>query len=115
MSKALISSAALSLALLLPTGCGSPRRGEPLHGPLALNQKAQRGRIVFQQNCHQCHPGGDGGLGPALNNKPAPVWLMKVQVRTGLGVMPAFDESQIKPDELNDLMAYIIALRKQGS
>ena len=80
-----------------------------------LTEPATRqGRLVFHQHCHQCHPGGEGGLGPALNNKPAPVWLMKTQVRLGLGAMTGFGEKEIPPEELDDLMAYVIALRHSG-
>lgn len=94
------------------TGCHSVRRGEPIVGPTQLTPKEQRGQIVFQQRCHQCHPYGEAGLGPALNNKPAPIFLMKTQVRAGLGAMPRFDTHIIPPQDLDDLMAYVIALRK---
>ena len=103
----------LTLALLFFVGCRGVRRGEPITGPLDFSTpKIQRGQIVFAQHCHQCHPGGEGGLGPGLNDKPAPVWLMKTQVRLGLGVMPAFDDETIPAEELDALMAYVIALRK---
>jgi mono/diheme cytochrome c family protein len=82
-------------------------------GPLdRTNAKTGQGQLVFQHYCHPCHPGGEGGLGPALNDKPAPVWLMKTQVRVGLGAMPGFPEDQISSEDLDDLMAYVIALRK---
>ena len=94
-------------------GCGSVRRGEPITGALDRSDaKTERGHLVFQQYCHQCHPGGEGGLGPGLNDKPAPVWLMKTQVRVGLGTMPGFGEAEISDEALDDLMAYVIALRK---
>jgi hypothetical protein len=96
--------------------CHSTRRGEPLTGPIPISDpKVERGRLVFYRNCHQCHPGGEAGLGPALNNKPAPVFLMKTQVRVGLGAMPHFTKDQISPEELDDLMAYVIHLRKADS
>ena len=98
--------------ITLSTACHSVRRGEPIVGPMLLNAKEERGRIVFMQRCHQCHPNGEAGLGPALNNKPAPVFLMKTQVRLGLGAMPRFGEHTISKSELDDLMAYVIALRK---
>jgi mono/diheme cytochrome c family protein len=107
------TQAALSLSVVvLLTACHSVRRGEPFVGPMQLNSKQQSGQLVFQQRCHQCHPNGEAGLGPALNNKPAPVFLMKTQVRVGLGAMPRFDEHTISKAELDDLMAYVIALRK---
>jgi len=99
-------------AIALSTACHSVRRGEPTVGTMQLDAKQERGRIVFQQRCHQCHPNGEAGLGPALNNKPAPVFLMKTQVRLGLGAMPRFGEHTISKSELDDLMAYVIALRK---
>jgi hypothetical protein len=105
------------LALLsLLVACHSTRRGEPITGPIPISDpKILRGRLVFYRNCHQCHPGGEAGLGPALNNKPAPVFLMKTQVRVGLGAMPPFTKDQIPPEELDDLMAYLITLRKADS
>ena len=110
-----VQTAFLVFCSLLAWGCGSARRGEPLTGKAVLpGPAAQEGQMVFQQHCHQCHPGGEGGLGPALNNKPAPVWLMKTQVRVGLGAMPGFSEDQITSEELDDLMAYVVALRHSG-
>jgi len=62
------------LAAVLLTGCGSSRRGEPFVGPLAL----------------ESHPGGEAGVGPAFTNKPLPMFLVRAQVRYGLGAMPTF-------------------------
>ena len=99
-------------------GCRSVRRGEPIVGPLSSNDPAvQHGKIVFMRRCNSCHPGGEGGLGPGLNDKPLPVFAMKLQVRTGLvgfGVMPSFDKHQIPSEDLDDLMKYIKAVRKQS-
>ena len=69
------------------------------------------GRHVFAQHCHTCHPGGEAGLGPALNNKPLPRALIKFQVRHGLGAMPAFTEDHVSKAELDNLAAYVVALR----
>src|SRR4051812_33983677 len=88
------------IVVFLLVGCHSARRGEPITGPLLLSSPAERGRLVFQQRCYQCHPDGEGGLGPALNNKPAPKRLMKTQVRLGLGAMPRFDRHTIPPNDL---------------
>jgi len=81
-------------AFLVPTGCGSARRGEPLIGPVGLSDQARLGRVVFYANCDQCHPGGEAGLGPSLNNKPLPGFAIKTQVRHGLGAMPSFSNIQ---------------------
>ncbi|HWI55835.1 MAG TPA: cytochrome c [Bacillota bacterium] len=100
----------MSVAIL---GCRSSRRREPIVGPIPpANAHVERGNVVFMQHCNMCHPGGEGGFGPALNNKPAPGFLIKTQVRAGLGVMPAFPASTIPPDQLDDLIQYLLGLRK---
>jgi mono/diheme cytochrome c family protein len=106
-------AAGLLAVALLASGCLHTRRTEPIAPPLVLDRpELRRGEQVFFQHCHSCHPHGGTGLGPAFNNKPLPVFLMKFQVRRGLGVMPAFDQSKISSAELDDLMAYIVALRR---
>lgn len=100
--------------LLLSAGCGSARRGEPLVGERQVpSAEIALGQRVFDVNCSQCHPGGEGGLGPALNNKPLPGWLIKFQVRNGLGVMPSFSSQQIGDEELDALTQYMVWLRRQ--
>jgi mono/diheme cytochrome c family protein len=103
---------AASLALVL-VACGSARRSEPIAGPLAIDSNDMAaGQKVWMQNCDACHIGGEGGLGPALNDKPLPEFAMRTQVRQGLGAMPAFDEREIDGKELDDLMLYVRQLRK---
>ena len=63
--------------------------------------------------CYTCHPGGAGGLGPALNNKALPASAIRLQVRHGFGVMPAFSEQQISQDQLDALIAFLKALRRE--
>lgn len=101
------------LLFLLTQACGSARRGEPIRGPLALqSEKIQKGEVVFMEYCNGCHPGGETGLGPAINNKPLPGFLIKFQVRNGLGVMPAFKQEVISSEELDQMVAYLKALRR---
>lgn len=100
-------------AMLLASSCLHSRRTEPFAPPLASpDPQFARGEKVFFQHCHACHPNGATGLGPAFNNKPLPVFLMKFQVRRGLGVMPGFDESKIPDPDLDALMTYIVTLRR---
>ncbi len=106
-----MKTALIAIPFLL-IACGSPRRGEPITPPLrASDPVIETGRQIFDRNCSPCHPGGAGGLGPALNNKPLPAFAIRLQVRHGLGVMPAFSEKQITPDQLDALIAYLKALR----
>jgi mono/diheme cytochrome c family protein len=93
------------------SGCGSARRDLPSEETLLATNMAQ-GEQVFLHYCHQCHPAGQAGVGPALNNKPLPKFLMKIQVRHGLGAMPGFSEETISSPELDQLTAYLIALRQ---
>lgn len=91
------------------TGKTQPRVGLP---PVPTGQIAQ-GQHVFDQHCNQCHPGGRAGVGPALRNKDLPPALIKTQVRTGGGKMPAFSEHHISDKELNALIAYVEWLQRQ--
>ena len=106
-----VAGAVLFGLCLTTLACGAARRREPLASPVALSERAERGQTVFMANCHQCHPGGEAGLGPALNDKPFPSFLKKFQVRHGLGTMPSFSEQKISDEQLNDLMEYLKALR----
>lgn len=95
--------------------CGSARRGEPVAGPMPpLSAAEAHGERVFMTYCHQCHPKGENGLGPAINNKPLPEFLMRFQVRQGLGAMPAFSDDAIDARDLDGLMAYLKVLRRHG-
>lgn len=90
-------------------------RSEPLRGAFVpANKKVAHGQVVYMSKCNKCHPGGDAGLGPSLNNKPLPGFLIRKQIRSGWGAMPSFDPKEISSDELDALVAYLKALRKQG-
>jgi len=94
-------------------GCPSARKSEPLAPPIDTSSPAiAEGQKVFMEHCHQCHPHGEAGLGPSLNNKPLPAFLMKTQVRKGFGAMPSFSQEQISEEKLNDLMLFLKALRQ---
>jgi len=107
-SRAVAALACLSALI----GCGSARRGEPVAPPLVLTAEEARGERIFMRECHVCHPGGEGGLGPAINNKPLPGFLIRFQVRRGLGAMPAFPDEKIPPGELDAIVDYLKALRR---
>jgi mono/diheme cytochrome c family protein len=111
--RAILGAVLLVVIFGLVSACRSARRDEPIAGPLVLNDPVtEHGRVVFADRCHACHPGGAGGLGPALNNKPVPGFLMKTQVRAGIGAMPGFDKHSLSSDELDALTKYLLALRR---
>lgn len=113
----LLTGCIAMLLLLAFSGCGSARRSEPLRGPLAMNEPVQRGQVLFMEHCHKCHPGGEAGVGPAINNVPLPGGLLKLRVRSrafflGVGRMPSFKQHEISKAELADLVQYLKALKK---
>ncbi|PRY10674.1 cbb3-type cytochrome c oxidase subunit III [Pontibacter ummariensis] len=112
MKRYFLLSAGFFLLLML-SHCGTARRGVPMFSPINLeNPAVAKGEKIFMAYCQKCHPGGTAGLAPAINNKPVPGFLIRFQIRNGLGMMPAFKEEVISDEELDYLMAYINELRK---
>ncbi|HEX7021728.1 MAG TPA: cytochrome c [Trueperaceae bacterium] len=106
-------AAGLLVAGLL-SACAPAYRGVPLYGPLDTSDpQVALGQRVFDAHCDQCHPGGAGGLGPSLNSRPLPGFVIEFQVRHGLGAMPSFSEEQISDEELDAVVAYLDQLRSR--
>jgi mono/diheme cytochrome c family protein len=104
---------ALVPALLLGLAGCSARRSEPIVGPLpSSSPQVARGEVAFDRHCSYCHPGGEHGLAPAINNKPLPAFLIRFQVRHGLGAMPAISEQELPREELDAVVAYLKTLRR---
>lgn len=53
-------------------------------------------------------------MGPILNDKPLPQFLMRFQTRHGPGTMPAFSDKENSDRELEDILNYLVALRRHG-
>lgn len=95
--------------------CGpEARKSEPLTGPLELSEQARLGREHFMRHCNECHPGGEAGLGPALNSKLLHAAEIRAQVRNGFGEMPAFDDARLPDQDLDAIIAFLEALREHG-
>ena len=110
-SRTLLAVAASAILLL---ACSSVRRAEPIVGPLTTTDASvKRGERLYNTYCYQCHATGEGGLGPSLNDKPLPHFAIRMQIRYGLGVMPAFSEQQLTDQQVSDIADYVVALRKQ--
>ena len=112
-ARPLCAAAALAMLGLVAVagGCGNSRRAGPAAAPVPMTADIADGRRVFMRNCYACHPAGQGGLGPAINNKPLPRILMHTQIRQGFGAMPGFNEKDISDAELDHLLDYVVALR----
>jgi len=92
----------------------SSRRSIPISGELmTTDTHVLNGEKMFNANCQKCHPGGEAGLGPALNSNPAPRFIKAFQVRTGLGAMPKFTKDEIPKEDLKDITLYLHELRKK--
>ena len=100
-------------ALIAAGGCGAERKQDLPPQQIAGNPELSRGQLVFMHECNQCHPGGAAGLGPAINDKPLPAGMIKMQVREGLGTMPHFSAQHISDDDLSAVVAYLQARRQQ--
>ena len=91
------------------------RKSEPVNGKtfIPANEAVANGERVYMMYCQKCHPGGEGGLGPAINSSPAPGFIRRFQVRHGLGVMPSFKKDEISKKDLHDITAYLRAWKHQ--
>jgi mono/diheme cytochrome c family protein len=102
----------LVLACVLAAACTNPRRSEPVAGPFVPSTpELKRGEALFDRHCNKCHVGGEVALGPALNDKPFPKFLMHTQVRVGMGAMPAFKEDEISETDVRLILDYLKALK----
>jgi mono/diheme cytochrome c family protein len=114
MKKIARAAMAVFVATAL-TACISARRGEPMYRTVELkDQKMVAGQKEFMEHCDQCHPGGEAGVGPAINNKPLPPMLIKLQIRQGIGVMPSFRPDQLSDEEVDAIADYLVTLRQKG-
>jgi len=102
----------LASCLVVVTSCGPERRGALVGAPMRPDTPAEtRGQRLFFKHCSRCHPGGEAGLGPALNDKPLPEIAIETQIRRGLGAMPAFDGHHLSDDDVDAIAEFVIDLR----
>lgn len=92
----------------------SVRKSEPLKEKMFTpsTDRIANGEQVFMANCQKCHPGGEGGLGPAINPNPAPQFIKRFQMRHGLGTMPSFKTDEISRNDLRDISKYLRAWKR---
>jgi mono/diheme cytochrome c family protein len=100
----------LALFIVIIPSCVA-RKAEPLMQKtfVPANKRIANGERVFMAHCQKCHPGGEGGLGPAINANPAPQLVKRFQMRHGLGVMPSFKKDEITKKDLHDISKFLHA------
>jgi len=109
-------AASLMLSIGCLVGCSDSGREANVIPPNELrnNPRLAEGQRVFMQYCNQCHPGGASGIGPSLNDKRIPPFIMRVKVRHHVGNMPAFSP-EVPPDpQLDDIVQYLRYLREHA-
>lgn len=109
-TKCLILTSVVATCILLAQ-C-STRKSLPIAGPVSLTQNELRGQAIFMEHCQRCHPQGEAGLGPSIHW--APSFAKRFQVRHGVGTMPAFGEEHISNKELDKLMEYLKAVKRNS-
>ncbi|NJB86300.1 mono/diheme cytochrome c family protein [Lewinella marina] len=102
----------LVFCLFWGLGCGTPRLQVPGNAFEMPTADLESGRILFNEKCASCHPAGRAGVGPSIVNKPLPKFLIRFQVRHGLGVMPAFPEQILSDTEVRQIADYLAWLRR---
>lgn len=79
--------------------------------PVTLTIDEFEGMKLFMRTCNKCHPGGEKGIGPSLNDKALPNFLIHWQVRLGGGDMPKFTDEQISKKQLEQITAFVRMMR----
>lgn len=94
------------------SSCSAPKTA-PLAQVVEMpTEDLRQGRELFNAHCASCHPGGMAGVGFAIINKPLPESIIRFQIRNGIGVMPAFDESMLNDEQVESIAEYLVYLRK---
>ncbi len=113
-------AAAAAGALVILTSCSMSEEVRRIEQVRQLQQRRNlsnptdlTGQQIFIRSCNTCHPGGEEGMGPALNHLaklfPSDEALKKF-LRSGSGMMPAQPKEVLNDRELESLVTYLRAL-----
>lgn len=110
-------------AALVIAGCGGSAEGaeEPGDEPTAGGDISQyagaiastdvdRGKEVFDLLCGDCHPGGEGDVGPSLIADPHSPARLRQQIREGSGKMRPFSENRLSNEDMESVLAYLASI-----
>lgn len=67
---------------------------------------------LFMLHCNRCHPAGTEGAGPALVGKRLPRFVIRTQIRWGVGQMPGFSKDELSATEVNGIVAFVKKLEE---
>jgi hypothetical protein len=81
-------------------------------GNIVFTMEELKGMKLFMTKCNKCHPAGEKGKGPSLNDKKLPDFLIHFQIRNGLGDMPAFKEKDLSKEDVKRIILFVKLLRK---
>ncbi len=106
--------------VLFMTACSARRVHKEWTTSQSEDPVIKEGRFVFKQNCQRCHPNGEAGVGPSLNNIHLPGFVLKAKVRSRAlllwtGRMPQFDKHEISKKELRSLIVFMKEMEKGES
>jgi mono/diheme cytochrome c family protein len=109
------------LALFIMTlfaECSARRVGKDMSTSTSEDPVIKEGRFVFKQQCQRCHPNGEAGVGPPINNLHLPRFLLKVRIRSRAfllwtGRMPSFKKDEVSKEQLKALVTFIKAMEKR--
>jgi cytochrome c5 len=80
---------------------------------IRMTRREYSGMHLFMVHCNKCHPGGDAGVGPSLNDKAIPDFLVHFQIRQGLGDMPAFKEEDLSKEDVKKIVLFVRQMREE--
>jgi len=111
--KVNLNIVSIMVLIVIALGACSSRKSEPIEGKRfrATSESIANGEKVYMLHCQKCHPGGEAGLGPAINSNPAPQFVKRFQMRHGLGVMPSFTKAEISKNNIRDISKYLKKLK----
>lgn len=101
------------LVFLIISRCSAPKRVPVAENFSMPTEELENGRVLFNEYCATCHPGGMSGVGLAIINKPLPASFIRFQIRNGVGVMPDFDEDVLTDKQVEHIAEYLVYLRKK--
>lgn len=103
----------LFLGVVWIHSCSTPKTAPYAEVVELPSKELQEGRQLFSYHCATCHPEGKAGLGLSIINKPLPEFLMRFQIRKGIGAMPAFSEEVLSDAQVENIAEYLVYLRKE--